>query len=29
VAGGGGWAIVIVVAGVLYFWQAETRYGRG
>ncbi len=24
-----GWAIVILVAGVLYFWQAETRYGRG
>lgn len=24
-----GWAVVIIVAGVLYFWQAETRYGRG
>ena len=24
-----GWAIVALVAGVLYFWQAETRYGRG
>jgi len=24
-----GWAIVTLVAGVLYFWQAETRYGRG
>jgi teichoic acid transport system permease protein len=24
-----GWAVVILVAGVLYFWQAETRYGRG
>ena len=26
---GVGWAVVILVAGVLYFWQAETRYGRG
>jgi len=24
-----GWAIVTLVVGVLYFWQAETRYGRG
>src|SRR5580693_5181060 len=24
-----GWAIVALAAGVLYFWQAETRYGRG
>jgi len=24
-----GWAVVILVLGVLYFWQAETRYGRG
>ena len=24
-----GWAVVILVVGVLYFWQAETRYGRG
>ena len=24
-----GWAVVIVVAGALFFWQAETRYGRG
>jgi teichoic acid transport system permease protein len=24
-----GWAIVTVVAGVLFFWRAETRYGRG
>jgi len=24
-----GWAVVTLVAGVLYFWQAETRYGRG
>ena len=24
-----GWAIVTLAAGVLYFWQAETRYGRG
>jgi teichoic acid transport system permease protein len=26
---GVGWAVVALVAGVLYFWQAETRYGRG
>ena len=26
---GFGWAAVTLVAGVLYFWQAETRYGRG
>jgi teichoic acid transport system permease protein len=26
---GFGWAIVALVIGVLYFWQAETRYGRG
>jgi hypothetical protein len=24
-----GWAIVTLVVGVFYFWQAETRYGRG
>jgi len=24
-----GWAVVTLVAGALYFWQAETRYGRG
>jgi teichoic acid transport system permease protein len=24
-----GWAAVALVAGVLFFWQAETRYGRG
>jgi teichoic acid transport system permease protein len=24
-----GWAVVTLVIGVLYFWQAETRYGRG
>jgi teichoic acid transport system permease protein len=24
-----GWAIITLVAGVLFFWQAETRYGRG
>src|SRR5262249_12973879 len=24
-----GWALVTLAAGVLYFWQAETRYGRG
>ncbi len=26
---GVGWAIVTLLAGVLYFWRAETRYGRG
>jgi teichoic acid transport system permease protein len=26
---GAGWAIVTVAAGVLFFWQAETKYGRG
>ena len=26
---GTGWAVVTLVAGALYFWQAETRYGRG
>jgi teichoic acid transport system permease protein len=26
---GFGWAAVTLVVGVLYFWQAETRYGRG
>jgi teichoic acid transport system permease protein len=26
---GAGWAIVTLVAGVVFFWQAETRYGRG
>ena len=24
-----GWAVVTLVVGVLYFWQAETTYGRG
>ena len=24
-----GWAIVAVLAGFVFFWQAETRYGRG
>jgi len=24
-----GWAVVTLAAGVVYFWQAETRYGRG
>jgi teichoic acid transport system permease protein len=26
---GTGWAVITLVAGVLYFWQAETTYGRG
>jgi teichoic acid transport system permease protein len=24
-----GWAVVTFIVGVLFFWQAETRYGRG
>jgi teichoic acid transport system permease protein len=24
-----GWAVVALAVGVLFFWQAETRYGRG
>jgi teichoic acid transport system permease protein len=24
-----GWAIVALVVGFVFFWQAETRYGRG
>jgi teichoic acid transport system permease protein len=24
-----GWAVVALVAGFVYFWRAETRYGRG
>jgi len=24
-----GWAVVTLVAGAVFFWQAETRYGRG
>ena len=26
---GVGWAVVTLVAGAVFFWQAETRYGRG
>jgi teichoic acid transport system permease protein len=26
---GAAWAIVALVAGFLFFWEAETRYGRG
>ena len=26
---GAGWALVAIVIGFFYFWQAETRYGRG
>jgi teichoic acid transport system permease protein len=26
---GAGWAIVTLAVGVLYFWQAQARYGRG
>jgi teichoic acid transport system permease protein len=26
---GVGWAVVALVVGVVFFWQAETRYGRG
>jgi teichoic acid transport system permease protein len=24
-----GWAVVTVIIGAVFFWQAETRYGRG
>jgi teichoic acid transport system permease protein len=24
-----GWAVVTLIVGVLFFWQAETKYGRG
>jgi teichoic acid transport system permease protein len=24
-----GWAVVTLAVGIVYFWQAETRYGRG
>jgi teichoic acid transport system permease protein len=26
---GVGWAVLTLAVGVVYFWQAETRYGRG
>jgi teichoic acid transport system permease protein len=26
---GAGWAVVTLAIGVVFFWQAETRYGRG
>ncbi|HYZ53650.1 MAG TPA: ABC transporter permease [Streptosporangiaceae bacterium] len=26
---GAGWAIFAIVVGLVYFWRAETRYGRG
>jgi teichoic acid transport system permease protein len=26
---GAGWAVLAVVVGFFFFWQAETRYGRG
>jgi hypothetical protein len=26
---GAGWAVVTLVVGVVFFWQAEARYGRG
>jgi teichoic acid transport system permease protein len=26
---GVGWAVVALIAGVIFFWQAENRYGRG
>jgi teichoic acid transport system permease protein len=25
----GGWAVVAIIIGFVFFWQAETRYGRG
>ena len=24
-----GWAIVALVVGFVFFWEAETKYGRG
>jgi hypothetical protein len=24
-----GWAVFAVIVGFFFFWQAETRYGRG
>jgi teichoic acid transport system permease protein len=24
-----GWAVATVVAGFVFFWRAEARYGRG
>ena len=24
-----GWAVLTVVVGFVFFWRAETRYGRG
>jgi teichoic acid transport system permease protein len=26
---GAGWAVFALVVGFVFFWQAETRYGRG
>ncbi len=26
---GVGWAVLALVIGVVYFWRAEARYGRG
>jgi teichoic acid transport system permease protein len=26
---GVGWAVVIMAVGIIYFWRAETKYGRG
>src|ERR1700689_536416 len=26
---GAGWAVVAIVVGFVFFWQAETKYGRG
>jgi teichoic acid transport system permease protein len=26
---GAGWAVVILAIGIVFFWQAENRYGRG
>ena len=26
---GAGWAVVVIIAGFLFFWRAEARYGRG
>jgi teichoic acid transport system permease protein len=26
---GAGWALFALAVGIIYFWRAETRYGRG
>jgi teichoic acid transport system permease protein len=26
---GAAWAVVVLIAGFIFFWRAEVRYGRG